>query len=181
MFLGCQRASANMAAFQAFHNSWAKVTVYAGLIIHQLSQFTEICSHEENTRDRGHTQRRLRLYRTSWNHLKITFTLIRRRCQGEWTGSSRSDHSACPVSCFIEKKIHWTHWCIWRKISFLMWLNPKKAQLDPKLKDVFSATNPGWSLHKVHKWRLKIIFFKLIQYMQTYWIHYPVAFNTDIL
>lgn len=37
-----------MAAFLEFHNPCAKVTVYAGLIIHQLSQFIEICSCEEN-------------------------------------------------------------------------------------------------------------------------------------
>lgn len=37
-----------MAAFLEFHNPCAKVTIYAGLIIHQLSQFIEICSFEEN-------------------------------------------------------------------------------------------------------------------------------------
>lgn len=37
-----------MADFVVFHNCRAKVTVYAGLIIHQLSQFREICFCEEN-------------------------------------------------------------------------------------------------------------------------------------
>lgn len=44
-----QRASANMADFLVFHNSRAKVTVYAGLIIYRLSQFREICFCEETT------------------------------------------------------------------------------------------------------------------------------------
>ena len=158
-----------MAAFQAFHNSRAKVTVYAELIIHQSSQFTEISSGEENRAMEvgSWCSRSQAAHCLGWDQLQSTFTLITRR------------RLCFPFSCFISTDVHCTSLCfscwMWRKIYLLRKLN--RTQLDPEIKKTFLCSDSFFKLSPSGQMKTENVRFISVGWFQWhfYWCFYKLS------